>query len=135
MRGITILALAILFTGCRSSSEPVTFAGPSAPATALDCATAQLQNLGYTVERNTGPGSASVIGTRIKRPPRLLTWIGFRDTANQITATSTGGQLQVTAISSDPGDLAEGGLSLEGTGANRQTERDARQVFGACSDD
>jgi PBP1b-binding outer membrane lipoprotein LpoB len=134
MRTVSIVLLAFLLAGCSRDHRPVAFTGPApAPASAaLDCARTQLQNRGYNVVTS-DQVAGSVTGVRVNERNWLLKLIGFTDTANQITATATSGQLQVTALSSEPGDPAQGGPSLVGEGANRQAEEDARVIFNACA--
>jgi hypothetical protein len=132
---LTVLAmLAVLVAGCTSSPRLVNLSRPTtSPAPqALDCVRTQFQRLGYRAE-GSAPGATSVTGIRIHEAPWLLRLIGYRDTANQITASVSQGQLQVTAVSSDPANPMEGGLAGQGTTANRTTERHAEDIVRACT--
>jgi hypothetical protein len=132
---LTVLAgLAVLVAGCTSSPRLVNLSRPTtspAPA-ALECVRTQFQRLGYTLAGST-PGTTSVTGIRIHEVPWLLRRIGFQNTANQITASVAQGQLQVTAVSSDPSNPMEGGLAGQGTTANRTTERHAEDIVRVCT--
>jgi hypothetical protein len=128
---ILIAGLAALaMVGC-GAHRPVSFSGPTATQQPLQCVAGQFETLGYSVAATT-PAS-SITGLRINQPPIYLRLLGFRSTADQITATVAGNQLQVTATSSDPSDPGEGGRAGTGDGANRTAERHARQIVGACA--
>ena len=130
MRKTVAVAAVLLVSGCAGGARaPVRVSGsaPGAAGQALDCASNQLEGMGYTsapISRT----ATSVTGVRRNDPPWYLKTIGYRETADQITATANGGQLTVTAVSTDPG--AEGTAA---SGATASTRRDAERLLGACS--
>ena len=64
--------------------------------------------------------------TRLNVQPWWLKLIGYRDASDQLTATVAGGELRVTAASSDPEATTVGG-------ASSAAERDARQLVNECA--
>jgi hypothetical protein len=133
MPRFSLVVLTVLLAGCSTTTGPVHLVRPvsSAAPETLDCVRTQFQRMGYR-EVETTPGGIAVTGVRVQRASWLLKLIGFQDTANQITAMVSQGQLQVTAVSSDPANPAEGGPA-PGTHANRATEQHAERIAGACS--
>lgn len=133
MRNFSIILLGVLLVGC-GSYRPVSYSGPIAGAMpqAMDCVRREFEQLGYTVTASE-PTASSITAVRVEAPPWYRRFLGFQSTANQITAAVSQGELQVTAVSTDPTSAYEGGRAETGDGANEQAERDTRQIVGACT--
>ena len=132
MRTIAMLFLVGLLAGC-GGYRPVSFVEPVTSAQPLACAEEEMEERGYDVQI---PQSAtqSVTGLHINEQPWYKRLLGFRSTADQISASISGGNLQVTAVSSDPTEAAEGGRAQTGLGATRDAERDALAIISICGD-
>jgi hypothetical protein len=125
--------LILLTAGCAGTPQPVQLTGPT-PATssqALNCAANELTRLGYTVAPMSA-GADFVRGTHINPQPWWRKVFGFHDTADQITASTSGSQLQVTAVSSDPQEAGDAVVQSTATtsGAARS---DAQDVLRTCT--
>jgi hypothetical protein len=129
LAGVVIL----LAGGCAGNPEPVQLSGP-VPATssqALNCVGNELTRLGYAVDPMPA-GATSVRGTHVTEQPWWRRILGFDDTTDQITASASGGQLQVTAVSSDPD--APSNTAVQGTPTTSGAARaDAQQVMRSCA--
>jgi hypothetical protein len=125
-------AAVLLLAACGGAAQPVQLTGPM-PATAdqaLSCATQQLAERGYDVTT----GQAGVVsGIHLNEVPWWRRIFGIRATADQITASTNQGQLQVTAVSSDPSE-GTGTAVLQSTATTSGAAReDARAVLSACT--
>lgn len=132
MRRATVLPVVLLLAGCGGGLRPVELSGP-APTSAsqvLDCVNRRAGEMGYEVV-STDQSRGTTTAIRRNEAPRLLRFIGFEDTADQITASVSGGQLRLTAISTDPEDPVAGGGGAVG-GATREAQEDAQRILGAC---
>jgi hypothetical protein len=77
-------------------------------------------------------GATSVRGTHVNEQPWWRHILGFSNTADQITASTSGDQLQVTAVSSDPD--APNNTTVRSTPTTSGAARaDAQQVIRACA--
>lgn len=132
MRNVSVVAVAAALVGCGGSTslQPVSLSAPAPESTAvtMECVTRELDNLGFETSDQSEPNS--VTGVRINRQPWFLRWL-YRDTADQIMATVEGGQLRVTAISSDPNELGEEGPPR--SGASATATRNAESILATCS--
>jgi hypothetical protein len=133
MRAFLMGATILLLAGCAGNPQPVQLTGP-APAMSsetLACVSKALTDRGYTVDP---PGADQMLvrGTHVNEQPWWMRIFGYRDTADQITASVNQGQLQVTAVSSDPsvGATATVRSTATTSGAAR---RDAQEVIASCS--
>jgi hypothetical protein len=125
-------AAVLLLAACGGAAQPVQLTGPIPSATdqVLTCATQQLANRGYDVSTE----QAGVVrGVHLNEVPWWRRIFGIRATADQITATASQGQLQVTAVSSDPSE-GTGTAVLQSTATTSGAAReDARAVLSACT--
>ena len=131
MRNSLFLFLALGFAAC-GGYRPVDFSGPVTAANPVQCAREQIEQMGYEVASD--PQAGAVTGIQVNEQPWYKTVLGFRPTADRITATVADGQLRVVATSSDPREASEGGMADTGLGATRSAELDARQVVMACGE-
>jgi hypothetical protein len=125
-------AAVLLLAACGGAAQPVQLTGPvpSASDQALRCATQQLAEHGYDVSTDQ---TGVVRGVHINTVPWWRRIFGIDATADQITAMVNGGQLQVTAVSSDP-TAASGTAVLQSTATTSGAAReDARAVLAACT--
>jgi hypothetical protein len=132
MRNLSPLLVAVVLGACSSrvNVRPVELSAPAPQpaAVTLECVTRELDNLGF--ETTTRTADSSVTGIRINERPWYTSWL-YGDTADQITATVTNGQLRVTAVSSDPQEIGEQGPPE--TGASETATLNAQEVLEACS--
>ena len=132
MRNVSPLLLAAALGACSGgvNVRPVDLSAPApqSAAVTLECVTRELDNLGFdTSVRRT---DSSVTGVRINERPWYTSWL-YGDTADQITATVTNGQLRVTAISSDPREIGEPGPPE--SGASEIATHNAQEILETCS--
>lgn len=132
MRLFSILMLAGVLASC-GGYRPVSFSEPIEAAQPLQCAREEMEERGYEVA-SAETTSGTVTGHQINEQPWYKRILGFRSTADQISASVNAGNLQVTAISSDPTDASEGGRADTGLGATRDAERDALGIISECSE-
>ena len=133
MRTILTGASLLLLAGCAGTPQPVQLTGP-APAMAsqtLACVSKALMDRGYSVDPQTGDETV-VRGTHLNEQPWWLRVFGYRDTADQITASVTQGQLQVTAVSSDPSVGSTSTVRSTAT-TSGSARRDAQEVIAGCA--
>jgi hypothetical protein len=96
----------------------------------MECVRRELDDMAYEVTPGTQSGATTVTGIRVNEQPWWLKLIGYRNTADQITATVSGGQLHVTATSSDPAESPAGGPAT--SGATETAARNARELLATC---
>lgn len=132
MRALPVVFVAAIFAGCAArTGEVVQLSGP-APAPAaqtMTCLNREFQSMGYRVIDN---DAQAVTAVHVNETPWYLRIIGYKDTADQITARVEGGQLRVSAISSDPTEPGAGGPAAAGGAASNAAARDARRLISAC---
>lgn len=132
MRNALIVIVTAGIVGCSGGRtlQPVEVSAPAPESTAvtMECVTRELENLGYEVPANVSTPS-SVTGIRINEQPWYVRWL-YGNTADQITATIEGGQLQVTASSTDPDGA---GQDQPTSGASQAAVENAETVLETCS--
>lgn len=135
MRRLATLTAAAVLAGCGGrSAQPVELSRP-APAPAaqtLDCVARELDRMDYTITSQ--DRQAGVIrATYVNEQPWWRRIIGISNTADQITATVSQGQLQVTATSSDPTEPPADRAGAQAPGAaSAAAQNNARQLVSAC---
>ena len=133
MRAPLVAVVTMLGAACAGNPQPVQLSAPM-PATgaqALNCAANELTELGYSVAPMAA-GATSVTGTHVNEQPWWRKIIGFRATADEITASVSGGELQVTAVSSDPDEASN--TAVQGTATTSGAARaDAQDVIRSCA--
>lgn len=135
MRRLATLAVTAVLAGCGGRSvQPVELSRPApAPATqTLDCVVRELDRMDYTITSQ--DRQAGVIrATYINEQPWWRRIIGIRNTADQITATVSQGQLRITAISSDPTEPPTDRVGTDGSGAaSSAAQNNAQQLLSTC---
>lgn len=129
MRMPLLATAAVLVAACAGGPvAPARVSGPApAPASqTFGCVNQKLRDMGYRVA-STDEQAGVIVAMHPNPQPFWRRMLGFRDTADQLTVSVAQGQLQVTAVSSDPAE--EGGASGTASGAART---DAQRLLQAC---
>lgn len=134
MRNGPVVLVAVLLGGCGggSSVQPVDLSAPAPASTpvAMECVTRELDELGYEIVPANETAPNQVTGVRINEPPWYVQWL-YGNTADQITASISQGQLRVSAISTDPEGIGREGPPA--TGASEAATRNAQSILETCA--
>lgn len=127
-------AVVVLLAACGGAREPVQISAPAPAAVpqTVDCVSRELQSMDYQVVSN-DPQTGTIVATHLNEPPIWLRMIGYRPTADQLTIMVGGNQLRVTAMSSDPDAVGQGGVAQGASAASSAAQRDAQRLLDACS--
>lgn len=138
MRALSTATAALLLAGCAGGMRETTTLSAPAPASttqAMDCVRDQLEDMNYQIAGGAGM-SGSVTGVRRNEPRWYLRMVGHSDTADQLNVSLEGGQLVVTALSTDPqepsGTPTVGPTMNTGT-ASDAARQDARALLARCA--
>lgn len=129
MRATLTTAAALVLVGCggrTGQAVQISAPAPAAASATLTCVRGELDEMAYEVS-SSNDQAGTIQGVRRNEEPWWLKIIGYRDTFDRITATVAGGELSVTATSSDA--EGQGGVIA---GASDAAARDARQLLGEC---